>query len=1075
MKMKNMKKLINILFSILIFLVIGSIYVSAQDSEGGLNEWFMFGRYLNHSRWDGIDFPVVDELLTAAYHTNNLVYSSPSIANGYVYVGSYDSYVYQLNATNINQFISKFATSSAIDSSPAIANGYVYIANQDGYLYQLNSTDVSKLISTYFIGATLSSPAIVNGYVYISDYFNGDVYQLNATNISKLVAVYPTYDYIDSSPAFANGYVYITAWSQVYQLNATDISKLIAVFPDMGAVTSSPAVADGYLYFGGGDGNLYQLNATNISKLVSIYSTGNAEAIQSSPAIANGYVYFGSHDNNVYQLNANNVSQLISIFVTGGMIGSSPAVSDGYVYIASEDDILYKLDSANISDLITKFSIGASFSSPAIAKNYVYVGGNDGNIYQISTLSFLTEDGDSSVMAFLNDIWDFVTFDIWEKLLGIEMAVNNIRNDTIILNEKAAKTLLESPKMLIQGTEYTIGDIGKTWLQLLTSGNEYVSNATCFVDIHKPDGTYLYTAQLMNYLSQGIYYYDLIIPSIVGVYPVAATCAYQTGMVSFNATNGQITIGTQYLVQNYTATWLYDNVEWRIDESLNLTNGTIGTIYRLNFNMTFANVIVPNFTSQMIVEWSGRWNGNAGDDVTIRVWNYSSSSWLALPSLIEQHGTTRYTLSNSITIPNYNLTAMGLIQNGIIILKFNDTAMADVIKDNIQNDQVLIKFVTLGTGIISEIKGSSEIHVSSPTGRLYCIETLCGDINPECAIFTNESDLGEPQGMILDNITITNDYGIDTNAVYEYETALGLDCTGVLSILRNSNGTITDVYNQTTFRSGLKDNCILSLPIYFTSSEPSVVYELKFDNYLKWEIEYYKNLVALYNLTIYNYCIPLGISFNHTYTIPLATFPTQETILTGCDRALDDLYWFYYFYDESQSVTVTGEYESFLSEAQWYYPKLREHHDLIQTYNIKNNQNVILNDTSVIKNQINNLTVSLNPNSSAVENLLTRFYFSGGTEYYSGNDGLLVIQFFKGMNPLNNKSVTVKVFYPDMSTYLASTPMIFKEDGIYYYNFTIPSVLGVYTASAQVTEGGQTYYASHTFHVNKGLKAMIAK
>jgi hypothetical protein len=108
-------------------------------------------------------------------------------------------------------------------------------------------------------------------------------------------------------------------------------------------------------------------------------------------------------------------------------------------------------------------------------------------------------------------------------------------------------------------------------------------------------------------------------------------------------------------------------------------------------------------------------------------------------------------------------------------------------------------------------------------------------------------------------------------------------------------------------------------------------------------------------------------------------------------------------------------------------------------------------------------------------NNVTIFYFLGGTEYHPGNQGMIVTQFLKGSNPLDNRSVTVKVLYPDMSICIASTPMIFKEDGIYYYNFTIPSTIGVYTALAQVTEGGQTYYASHTFHVNKGLKALVVK
>ena len=69
-----------------------------------------------------------------SFATGNAVYSSPAVANGVVYVGSYDDNVYALNATTGVKLWS-FPTGSAVYSSPAVANGVVYVGSEDSNLY----------------------------------------------------------------------------------------------------------------------------------------------------------------------------------------------------------------------------------------------------------------------------------------------------------------------------------------------------------------------------------------------------------------------------------------------------------------------------------------------------------------------------------------------------------------------------------------------------------------------------------------------------------------------------------------------------------------------------------------------------------------------------------------------------------------------------------------------------------------------------------------------------------------------------------------------------------------------------
>ena len=60
----------------------------------------------------------------------NGFWSSPAVADGKVYVGSYDHQVYALNATS-GSLIWNYTTADLIDSSPAVSNGVIYIGSND--------------------------------------------------------------------------------------------------------------------------------------------------------------------------------------------------------------------------------------------------------------------------------------------------------------------------------------------------------------------------------------------------------------------------------------------------------------------------------------------------------------------------------------------------------------------------------------------------------------------------------------------------------------------------------------------------------------------------------------------------------------------------------------------------------------------------------------------------------------------------------------------------------------------------------------------------------------------------------
>jgi outer membrane protein assembly factor BamB len=100
-----------------------------------------------------------------SFTTGGAVYSSPAVANGVVYVGSSDEYLYAFDA-GTGAKLWNFRTGSGIESAPAVANGVVYVGSFDNNVYALHAGTGAKLWSFATPNSVYSSPAVANGVVY---------------------------------------------------------------------------------------------------------------------------------------------------------------------------------------------------------------------------------------------------------------------------------------------------------------------------------------------------------------------------------------------------------------------------------------------------------------------------------------------------------------------------------------------------------------------------------------------------------------------------------------------------------------------------------------------------------------------------------------------------------------------------------------------------------------------------------------------------------------------------------------------------------------------------------------------
>ncbi|MEO8973211.1 MAG: PQQ-binding-like beta-propeller repeat protein [Ktedonobacteraceae bacterium] len=297
------------------------------------------------------------------YRTGGPVYSSPTVFNGRLYIGSDDHFVYALNASNC-RFIWRHRTGNFVRSSPITNGKIVYVGSNDKKVYALNAITGTLIPGWPFLtgGPVTSSPRFsTNGQMIYIGSKDHNVYALNAFT-GALMPGWPftTANAVDhSSAAVFNGVIYIGSTdTNLYALNATT-GAIICNFTASGPVESSPTVAtvngiptvfvgsDGTGSPPSNNGSFYSLTTACVQNWSYVPPPGiTRNWVIDTPAVATinnvDTVYFGSLDHSVFALNAG-TGGLIWSYLTGNYVDSSPTVVNGLLYIGSNDGYLYEL------------------------------------------------------------------------------------------------------------------------------------------------------------------------------------------------------------------------------------------------------------------------------------------------------------------------------------------------------------------------------------------------------------------------------------------------------------------------------------------------------------------------------------------------------------------------------------------------------------------------------------------------------------------------------------------------------------------------------------------------------------
>lgn len=345
------------------------------------------------------------------------------------------------------------------------------------------------------------------------------------------------------------------------------------------------------------------------------------------------------------------------------------------------------------------------------------------------------------------------------KTWECDMPIEKLLEDT----EKAIIDSATEPtknSISVFGTDYFLGETNATtFLQLLNSTNEPITNSTCFVSIWNPDKSVFISNATMSYLNEGLFYRDYNLPQDEGVYMISAKCTIpklvenigyfpnnsydglESGISGGYGWNSNWILGAGSNIQSsesYAGAYsleceenAYATRSFDFSDGINMTVSFYAKFYSIDTN-EYAYFTINDGTERIIDTWE-----NGDDDDT---WRYYQ----------------------------YNITGINPSKNTQIVFRtdFNSAL------DQAYFDEIYISiYKTNYTEVLGyeyqTIRGSGEIHVIDPISTIINDTSLLDEI-----LWNFQFDRDA-------NLVSNHDYCIDNQTLMKtltYEYCLGSDC-----------------------------------------------------------------------------------------------------------------------------------------------------------------------------------------------------------------------------------------------------------------------------------------------------------
>ncbi len=314
------------------------------------------------------------------YGAAGRIFSTPLLWNGMLFAGAEGAYdtpnFFALSTSNGTEIWSSVESQmingpiTFVHSSPTLANGLVYYGSYSYWLYARNAANGSLAWSANLTSEVIGSPAESNGILYAASAGihnlltpSWDVaprlWAFNATTGSELWNQTVTQGQLLASPVVAGGAVYAATAGFTYLVADVDSGFVLAfdavngtplwTSPDVGRMVATPAVYGSIMYVAGAgeqaggptltSARLRWLDLSASGAILHEVPVGNNASMESSPAAVSGRVVAAARDGTVAVFLAS--SGQIWSYNLGAEIIAPPAVANEMIFIPALDGALY--------------------------------------------------------------------------------------------------------------------------------------------------------------------------------------------------------------------------------------------------------------------------------------------------------------------------------------------------------------------------------------------------------------------------------------------------------------------------------------------------------------------------------------------------------------------------------------------------------------------------------------------------------------------------------------------------------------------------------------------------------------
>lgn len=396
-KFRRFRKVV--LLVIMVFLTQASLGCN-ESNDQNQKETITKATYRGNSRHTGtydvneINFPASEKW--KYFNSSKGIYSSPAVANGFVYFGSHDRFLYALDAES-GQVGWRFETASSILSAPLVSDGTVFFGSMDGLFYALDAETGAKKwayktasspnppIDPRFPDHGISSSAVISdGIVYFGT-FGGYLYALNSITGEKLWE-FKTDSEIKQSPAVSNGVIFYSSLPNLYALDSkTGQSKWTNEIQN--GLGATPVIANGLVLYD--DGVRLLAYSSDTGKQLWDMEVDLEGGLDSGPSVKDGVAFLGDR-NGFYALDVmTGQKKWENTSIQPASTGIPPSIAGNSVYFI---DLQANIDVLDVQsgELKGRHKFQDDFeqywmtpTTMALANGVIYVGSMDGNLYAI--------------------------------------------------------------------------------------------------------------------------------------------------------------------------------------------------------------------------------------------------------------------------------------------------------------------------------------------------------------------------------------------------------------------------------------------------------------------------------------------------------------------------------------------------------------------------------------------------------------------------------------------------------------------------------------------------------------------